>query len=627
MRIQFFRAITVLVCVGAMSSFIQPAASFKMPYQQAGYSKRAASALLLDRFSFGGKPGELDEVVKLGPEKWFLQQLEGQIQEDDFFTQKLHEIEEWKLSNEQIAQSYLTGTQILRLAIQKGWAKPSDSIQINNSNYRQELREFMLKEGLKPIGQIQQPLIQHKMIRAIYSKNQLQEVLTDFWFNHFNVAITKGQSQPYVMTYERDAIRPHTTGKFLDLLEATAHHPAMLEYLDNARSGSNNNRVSNFRNRPGVQQRVQQMQRQNMTREDSAMMQVLQQNGLAGNQGLNENYARELMELHTLGVDGGYTQKDVTEVARALTGWSILPLQNKNNLERVRERAAQAKNRNGVQPLIIEGDFMFRGDRHDEGEKMILGKTFPAGRGYEEGKEVLAMLAAHASTAQFISKKLAIRFVSDTPPPALVNAMAKEFAASEGHIASVLKTMVAHPLFWKSAGRQKIKSPFELIISAVRTTDAKVRQPQALAQWCTRMGQRLYAYQAPTGYPDRASYWINSGSVLNRMNFGLALASGKVQGVQIDLAKIHQNREPESVTEALEVFSKQILPERPLESHLQRLEAMVQDRNVATAIEKATDQMDKSAIIDHSTSAAVTRKDMLAHVLGIIIGSPEFQRK
>ncbi|MGV3593771.1 MAG: DUF1800 domain-containing protein, partial [Sediminibacterium sp.] len=354
-------------------------------------------------------------------------------------------------------------------------------------------------------------------------------------------------------------------------------------------------------------------------------------------QGLNENYAREVMELHTMGVDGGYTQKDVTEVARALTGWSVRPMFKNGPGMMLIENLGEAQlKRRG---LIIDGDFLFRGDKHDESEKIILGKKYRGTDGYEEGVAVLNMLASHTSTAKFIATKLAIRFVSDEPSQALIKMLTNTYQQTDGNIKAMIIAMVNHLDFWsKKAMREKIKSPFEFAISALRATKAQVMQPFQVFNWCSKMGQRVYYYQAPTGFPDRANFWINSGALLNRMNFGLALATQKIPGVRVNLLALNNNHEPESADEALRAFSKILLPERDNEENIKRLTAMVRDANVeekiAVAAAKAkNNNMDEEG--EEETTRQVTgdkedyKKEItsMAHVVGIIIGSPEFQRK
>lgn len=578
-------AIAMVAIVGLSAFKTEP-----IPYKKYGYTPAQAAAKLLDRFSFGAKPGQVEAVVNMGIENWLEQQLAAN-QPNEELNKRLAAFKSLSLSNDTIVNTYLNAGQVIRLATRKGIIN-KDSIKGDPKEYRAQVQEIMEQEGYKPIAELHRELVNQKVLSAAYSNNQLQEVLTDFWFNHFNVSVTKNQCQQFVYTYERDAIRPNVMGKFKALLLATAQHPAMLEYLDNASSVS-------IKNNP----------RANMAAPRNT-------------RGLNENYAREVMELHTLGVDGGYTQADVTAVARALTGWAVMPLAKdapaRNLLERLNPEQLRKRG------FFLQGDFLFRADQHDNEPKIILNKNFPANGGYQEGVDVLTMLAEHPSTAKFICTKLATRFVSDTPSAALVKTMVKTFLSTDGDIKEVLRTMVQDPAFWKkSVSHEKVKSPFEMVISAVRATNAQVIQPFQLFNWCTKMGQRFYYYQAPTGFPDRASNWINTGALLNRMNFGLAFASQKIPGVRMDLAALNNYHEPESAIDALMVYSNILLPQRDHSANIKRLIPLVNDEAVeekiskAATVDKATEQM----TLDKGT------KNILSQVVGIIIGSPEFQRK
>ncbi|MEJ7672843.1 MAG: DUF1800 domain-containing protein [Chitinophagaceae bacterium] len=285
------------------------------------------------------------------------------------------------------------------------------------------------------------------------------------------------------------------------------------------------------------------------------------------------------MELHTLGVDGGYTQQDVTQAARVLTGWTIYPMSDKgygNAMKKMVDKVGDDKLTE--RGFVHEGDFLFAANRHDNKEKTVLGKTFAANGGYEEGVQLLKMLAHHSSTAKFISKKIAVRFVSDNPPQSLLDKMAKTFTEKNGDIKAVLITMATAPEFWsKSVIREKTKSPFELAISAVRALDADIKQPYQIFAWSDKMGQKLYFYQAPTGFPDKGQYWINTGALLNRMNFGLAIASQRIPGTKLDLLALNNRREPESSSAALITYSKLIMPERKLDSTIKKLTPLLND--------------------------------------------------
>jgi hypothetical protein len=438
---------------------------------------------------------------------------------------------------------------------------------------------------------------------------------------------------------------------------ATAKSPAMLLYLDNFSSSGTNTALE----RPMVnqvgQKRLANQVRTKMGDAAAERLQKAQQAKKA--QGLNENYAREVMELHTLGVDGGYTQQDVTQAARVLTGWTIYPvvLNGRGGTGAMQQMLTRVGEDNlEKRGFVHEGDFMFTANRHDNKEKTVLGKHFDANGGYEEGVELLKMLAHHPSTAQFISRKIAVRFVSDNPPKSLVDRMAKTFKDTDGDIRKILIAMVSSPEFWNSqALREKTKSPFELAISAVRSLNADIRQPYQLFTWIDKMGQKMYFYQAPTGFPDKGEYWINTGALLNRMNFGLALASQRIPGVRIDLASLNNNREPESAGTALLTYSKMIMPERDLSETIKRLTPMLNDPNLVKKVDEAANKavapvqpgMDKNEdaiMIDSAPKAEKVKgkqgknslagmqsangnNSVLSQVVGVIIGSPEFQRK
>ncbi len=636
---------------------------FRFPYKQAGLTQRQAAAHLLSRFTFGATPGQIDEVVKTGLEKWFANQLEANLSNDSL-QQMLVPYETLTMSNATIVNTFPQGGQILRMAVKDGFVNKDSVDKGDRKEYRDQLAAYMQKNGLKPQQELYRQLINQKILRAAYSNNQLQEVLASFWFNHFNVSLTKNDCASFVTSYERDVIRPNVMSKFETLLLATAKSPAMLTYLDNFRSVASDNTPA------PANKKVQEfyMKQMESQMQDSTTKQIINKLQKAKNtQGLNENYAREIMELHTLGVDGGYTQADVTNAAKVLTGWTIYPMNDayggqavRKMLERVGEERLQQ------QGFVHDGDFMFAANKHDKTEKIVLNEKFSANGGYEEGQKLITMLAHHPSTAKFISKKMAIRFVNDNPSPVLIDKMAKTFLEKDGDIKQVLLTMVTSPEFWsKEALREKTKSPFELAISAVRSLDAEVKQPFQLYNWITKMGERMYYYQAPTGFPDKGQYWINTGSLLNRMNFGLALASQRIPGISFSLATLNNNHEPESTEAALLIYGKLLMPERDLSETIKRLTPLINDpkltQKVIAAADKtpvpqtAMDQQTMAGGDDMMMAEAGNKKlkpikenpgkknapnnsmqqlqmyagnnTMLSQVTGIIIGSPEFQRK
>ena len=434
---------------------------------------------------------------------------------------------------------------------------------------------------------VQGELTQAKLLRSIYSERQLDEVMTDFWMNHFNVFINKGADRYMLTSYERDVIRPHALGKFKDLLVATAKSPAMLFYLDNWQSIGPNSDQARFggqRPRPGRLRRgpfgmiVYEPPRP--PREQPPQQKAKRPSGL------NENYAREIMELHTLGVDGGYTQKDVTELAKVLTGWTI-------------EKPQQG------------GEFKFDQRRHEPGKKIVLGKQFKED-GESEGIKALDMLAHHPSTAHFISKKLAMRFVSDDPPEPLVQRMAQSFRDSDGDIREVLRTMYRAPEFWApQTYRAKVKTPLEFVVSAVRASGADVQTPQALNNQLQKLGMPLYAMQPPTGYSMKADAWVNSAALLNRMNFGLALAAGKLLGIQWDpLTTVNEAQVPSDPAGALANFENILL------------DGDVSKQTHTTILNQLNDP--QAAARNNVPAAQGTNLRLIA---GLLLGSPEFQRR
>ncbi|MES3018494.1 MAG: DUF1800 domain-containing protein [Bacteroidota bacterium] len=650
----FFLPFGVFIMLIICSSFvIAPYANPAFPYKGAGLTQRQAAAHLLSRFTYGARPGDIDAAIELGLEKWFTQQLKGDLQ-DNSLQLMLKNYDAINLSNSEVSKIFPNPGQILRMAIKDG-VIPKDSVaQSGKKDYRQQLAGYMKQHGYRPQAELQRQLINQKILRAAYSNNQTRELLTDFWFNHFNVSLTKGQSAEFVPAYERDVIRPNVFGNFETIVLATAKSPAMLTYLDNVTSSGTPETLPQAA-KPQQKRRIGAQAGMNV--EDSTMrgkaLAKLQQNKKV--QGLNENYAREVMELHTLGVDGGYTQADVTQAARILTGWTIYPMENgygsavKNLIERIGEQNLEKRG------FVHDGDFLFAANRHDIGEKTVLGRKFPANGGYEEGVELLKMLANHPSSAKFISRKIAVRFVNDNPSQKLVDKMSATFLKTKGDISEVLITMVSSPEFWnKEALREKTKSPFELAISAARTLNAEIGQPYQLFAWINKMGQKMYSYQAPTGFPDKGQYWINSGSLLNRMNFGLALASQRIPGIRINLTALNKNREPESAEAALMTYGKMIMPERDLSQTIDRLRPMLNDpdlqKKVEAAASKNTVAQDKETMAGETSSMMDGSKDekvaqasvkrnqgkvqtiagsntMLAQVVGVILGSPEFQRK
>jgi uncharacterized protein (DUF1800 family) len=434
-----------------------------------------------------------------------------------------------------------------------------------------------------PAGVVTGELAQAKLLRAIYSERQFEEVMTDFWFNHFNVFVEKGLDRLMLTSYERDVIRPHALGKFEDLLVATAKSPAMLFYLDNWLSvGPDSAKGLGIPTHPGAYARRYPPARPRPGKRGP---------------GLNENYGRELLELHTLSVNGGYSQRDVTEVAKVFTGWTI-------------DNPAQGSG------------FKFDPRMHEPGPKLVLGHRIkPKGEG--EGMELLHRLATTPQTAHFISLKLAQRFVSDDPPPALVDRMAKTFLKKKGDIREVLKTLFHSPEFWDNETyRAKVKTPLEFVASAVRATGAEVEDAVPLTRQLNNMGMPLYGAQPPTGYSMKAETWVSSSALLNRMNFALALTSGKIKGVKADAAQLAgSNPQPPDATLTLATLETSLLVGGVSQQTHDSIAAQIEAAKKSGAEPKPGNKAGARKPADAARSPDVST------IAGLLLGSPEFQRR
>jgi uncharacterized protein (DUF1800 family) len=463
----------------------------------------------LNRLTFGAKPGDILKVRAIGLDKWIDQQFQPEKINDDAMTAFVGNYSALNQNQNDLLAQYAE-QQRARQQVRRERADSTNAISAADSiALRQQLQQrFNLTR------QVVTQLQSSRVARAVASERQLQEVMTDFWENHFNIYAQKGGPEPYYLTdFDQNVIRPRALGKFRDLLEAVAQSPAMLFYLDNARSMADSNRptLHPLNQSPrarvvpfgrgglgaimGTMRATQQMQRQQQQQRQRP--------------GLNENYGRELLELHTLGVDGGYTQQDVINVARAFTGWTIKP-------------PAQG------------GGFIFRPQVHDAGDKIVLGHKLAAGRGMEDAEDVLDILAKSPATAHFISFKLARRFVSDSPSKALVDHAAQVYLRTDGDIREVLRSIITSPEFFsQQAFRSKVKSPFEVVVSAMRALNAVPDATPRTAQVIAYLGQPIFGHQAPNGWPETGESWMNTGAILNRINFGMAAAAGRLPGADI----------------------------------------------------------------------------------------------
>jgi uncharacterized protein (DUF1800 family) len=558
-----------LVIVALTSQAVVTFAVAPNPAKKQRLSDEQRIIHVLNRLGFGARPGDIERVKSIGLESYINQQLNPEKITDTVAENKVKGLGVLDMSTAELYAKYPQPGQLLRRLQQEGMLE-KDSVpnpQGNPPNPQDEknrkfLEDYYIKNGLQRPQRIMAELQASRILRAVYSERQLQEVMVDFWTNHFNVFANKGADRWLLPAYDRDTIRPNAMGKFSDLLAATAQSPAMLFYLDNFQS------VSPDANRGRA------MLRQNLQAQQPR-------------RGLNENYARELMELHTLGVDGGYTQKDVQEVARCFTGWTIF---------QPRGGGVAANAMTGQYARRTAGTFFFNARTHDDGEKTVLGHKIAAGGGFKDGLTVLDILAHHPSTAKFIATKLVRHFVSDTPPPALVDRVAAAFKKSDGDIRETLKAIFFSSEFNSpEAYRAKIKRPFELVVSAIRTLGADTNGGPGTHQWIARMGEPLYGFQTPNGYSDAAESWVNTGGLLERMNFGLALAGNRIQGTRVDLAKLNAQEKAKLIDESLKLI-------------------------VAGDISDATRETLMKQIGE-------TNADTPSKVVGLILGTPEFQRQ
>ncbi|HEY1471878.1 MAG TPA: DUF1800 domain-containing protein [Candidatus Acidoferrum sp.] len=586
----------------------------------------------LNRLGYGPRPGDVERVKQMGLAKWIDRQLNPKSIDDTAVEARLSIYPTLKMSNPQLMAEYpnpkqkapkqskdetpeqkaqnkadaaitamardldaneapANGTMPANHATTAASPDTPSPMKLNPPTRGAARKDFLsvdpnavppaISDDSKRPQRVVEELAMAKMTRAVYSDRQLQQVLDDFWFNHFNVFAGKGEVKWFLTSYERDVIQPHALGKFKDLVTATAKSPAMLFYLDNYLSAD-----PKAAQRLAQQRAMRQMQRGPGARRPPVPHPANPQNTKNKQErGLNENYGRELMELHTVGVDGGYTQKDVTEVARCFTGWTI---------EKPREIAT----------------FKFDEKLHDPDVKVVLGKKIHAG-GMKDGEQVIELLAKNPNTAKFISTKLARRFVSDDPPPALVARMAKTFHKSDGDIREVMRTMIYSPEFWsREAYRAKVKTPYELVVTSVRVLGTDVDTPMPLVQWVGRIGEPLYQCQPPTGYSDKSETWVNTGALLSRLNFSLALAGNKVRGSRSDVPAVLGSERGDDSKAALDRAVQVFLSGQAAPATVQTLEKQLENPQVLQAkLDDPVKQVD------------------LGVVTGLVLGAPEFQRR
>ncbi len=569
----------------------------------------------LNTIGYGPTPGEVQHVKQIGLETWIDQQLNPESIDDSALDARLAKYSTLEMSSQQLLQQFPRPKQAAKqagetvqdykqqLAQQRRAAMESTPPSMSQSMPQSTdgadngmSRADQMLARLQGPNRIVAELSMAKIERAVYSQRQLEAVMEDFWFNHFNVYAAKGLDRYFLTAYVRDTIRPNTMGKFQDLLTATAQSPAMLFYLDNwlsadpAAFAQRQQQIAERRARlraifPGFFPQMPQASQPGAENGSQAQASQAAARRKLRDLAVNENYGREVMELHTVGVTAGYTQQDVIEMAKCLTGWTI-------------------------QTPRRDPGFLFRPAFHAEGPKTVMGHTIDAG-GEQDGFAALEMLANDPHTARHISTELARHFVSDDPPPALVDRMTKEYEASGGDIRSVLRVMIYSPEFWsRKAYRAKVKTPFELVASTARALNANVDVALPLVQWTARMGEPLFLCQPPNGYSDKAETWVNSGALLNRLNFALAIATNHAPGTQVDLAALlgedAASNPDAALDSALNIF----------------LDGQVSSQTRKTLASRLQNPQFMQAKLDAQSDRV---SDGL--IAGLVLGSPEFQHR
>jgi uncharacterized protein (DUF1800 family) len=540
-----------------------PVGSTSATVRQTDLSARERARHALNRLAYGPRPGDVDTVVAMGVERWIARQLDAESIPEHGLGQ-LDALTSQTRSTTDLVADYPTQVEVQRFLRLKGpngqTFEPTPGID-SAFLRRVQMRQASLNAQVYPA----------KIIRAISSDRQLLEVMTNFWENHFNVY--SGKAIPWSLNqYDREVIRPRALGKFKDLLLAVAKSPEMMFYLDNWESAVDSLHAN------GDERMVARHRLASPDSETRAFARLSHRRP-SGN-GLNENYARELMELHTLGVDGGYSQQDVVNVARAFTGWTI-------------------------DTPLLGAAFVFRPEVHDADEKVVLGHTLAAARGIEDGEEVLKILAASPTTARFVTTKLARHFIADDPPPSVVQRCSQAYLKTDGDIRETLRCIVTGPEFFsRAAYGAKVKTPFELVASTVRAVGGSADTTQRLPQQAARLGQPIFGRSTPDGWPDRGEDWLNSGAVLNRINFALSVAAGGVpwsRPADWPFAPALRNapRDQQARLVARELLGDDVSPE------------------TIQAIESGTNK----------TQTASSNLVGLASVVGLALGSPEFQHR
>ncbi|HKR07733.1 MAG TPA: DUF1800 domain-containing protein [Gemmatimonadaceae bacterium] len=575
----------------------------------------------LNRLTFGPRPGDIAKVRAIGLDNWIDLQLHPDKINDNAMNSFVGRYSALNQDQDDLLRQYAMQQQ-QRRQVKRDRADSTKGLTADDSAIIMQQRQ--MENGRR---QVVTQLQSSRVARAVASERQLQEVMTDFWENHFNIYLAKGAPEPYYLVdFDQNIIRPNALGKFRDLLEGVAKSPAMLFYLDNARSMADSTEPT-LQGETYPRTRVVPLRRGRFGGVFGGGMGAViprpQPNQKRQREGLNENYGRELLELHTLGVDGGYTQQDVINVARAFTGWTIRP-------------PAQG------------GGFIFRPQVHDAGQKVVLGHKLAAGRGIEDGEDVLDIVSRSPSTAHFIAFKLARRFVSDTPSKALVDHAAQVFLRTDGDIRETLRAIITSPEFFsQQAFHSKVKTPFEVVVSAARAMNAAPDETPRSAQMVAYLGQPIFGHQAPNGWPETGDAWMNTGAILNRINFGMAAAAGRLPGISVEsqpaldsLATASREKQVDAVVAM--VLNGMASPDTRAVLMSGEHPLMSSATSASMAIDSATADADemmsgagnsrrkngggKQALLQGRPLGNLPQLAGLTQIVGLALGSPEFQR-
>lgn len=612
---------------------------------------------VLNRLGYGPRPGDVEKVRSMGLKKYIQMQLDPASIDDGAAEAKVNDLDVYGMSTSEIFAKYPNPGAVKRYL--EGGKKAAgnkadpnkEPTQIDKRAEQKRIREIYRQYDLRPANQIIAQVNANRVRRAVYSERQLQEVMVDFWQNHFNVYKGKGAVRWYLPSYERDVLRKYALGNFKDLLVATAQHPAMLFFLDNfqsvAETGGTERRMSQTQRMirsgnvpPRVRERIKRNRNVTDAQLDQMIAKAKQNAEKAKNRpkrGINENYARELMELHTLGVDGGYTQQDIIEVAKAFTGWTIADPRGYSDpafaktSEKKEKQLDKIRKIAGVPDDLDSGEFYFNEKIHDESVKTVLGQKVHEG-GIKDGLKVIDILVSSPATARFIARKLAVKFVSDEPSDALVERVADAFSRSKGDIKTTLSALFSDPEFFAPANyRAKIKTPFEVAVSAIRAIDADTNGGPAFTAMLTKLGEVPFGYQAPTGYPDTADDWVNTGALLERLNYSVALASNRIPGTRADLddfsganSSVILNKTIAAVLGGDISANTRAMLEKQLTQPLPVVEAptVPDDEDDTPEIQRGNRAQKRRAQLLPPSGDPDTFK-----VVSLVLGTPEFQRQ